>query len=119
MKRQNKRTKRYNSDVIVTKEQINERIDLGITVAQIAKEYGVSRQAVHQRIDKEDYKQRLMYKKHYEVIFLYKIGFPPNEIEDMIYCKVGTVHRILNQYNIKRPLSPINSRYCRWAYNVS
>ena len=117
MKIQNKRTKKYNSDVIITKEQINERIDSGITVAQIAREYGVSRQAVHQRINKEDYKQRLMYKRHYEIIFLYKIGFLPNEIEDML--KVGEVYYILNQYKIKRPLSPKNPRCCRWEYNVN
>lgn len=103
----------------VSDDCIDGMINDGFTVAKIAQTCGISRQAVHQRINKEDYKQRLMYKKHYEVIFLYKIGFLPNEIEDMVYCKVGTVHRILNQYNIKRPFSPINSRYCRWAYNVS
>ena len=88
-----------NKNAKVTNEQIDAMVKSGFSIAQIGKIYGISRQAVHLRVDKEKYKRCIMYHRHYEIIFLYKIGFTIQEIA--AYTKTKRIYPILDKYKVK------------------
>ena len=89
----------------ISNECISDMIKEGFTTAQIGRTCNISRQAVHQRVNKEKYKAYTIYHGHYEIIFLYKIGFTQQEISELIKCSKSKVAGILNQYRIKRPIT--------------
>ena len=111
--------KKHNSNIKISDDCIDGMINDGFTIAKIAKTCGVSRQAVHQRVNKDEYKQRLMYKQHYEIIFLYKIGFTPKEIEELLVCNLGKIHNVLNKYNVKKPISTKKIVYTNYDLGMS
>ena len=87
----------------ISDECIKDMIDEGFNLSQIAKTCNMSRQGVHQRVDKEKYKTKMMYHKHYEIIFLHKIGFTPIEIDELTQNSKGAASRIMRMYNVKKP----------------
>jgi hypothetical protein len=88
----------------ISDECLTDMVNEGFTTAQIARTCDMSRQGVHLRVDQTEYKSKHMWHNHYEIIFLYKIGFTLNEIEEMVNAKRGTASNILNKYKIKRPI---------------
>ena len=88
-----------NKNAKITNEQIDVMVKSGFSIAQIGKIYGISRQAVHLRVNKEKYKTYIKQHKHYEIIFLYKIGFNIKEIT--AYTKTTRIYPILDKYKVK------------------
>ena len=88
----------------ISNECISDMIKEGFTTAQIGKTCNISRQAVHQRVNKEKYKVYTTYHNHYEIIFLHKIGFAPKDIEKLVNKSIVTVYRVLKRYSIKKPI---------------
>lgn len=98
-----KQKMRGNSRVKISDECLNDMVKEGFNTVQIAKTCGISRQAVHQRAPK-NYKSYNSFHRHYEIIFLYKIGFTRKEIPNYINSPISEVDRILKKYRIKKPV---------------
>ena len=82
---------------------IDDMVREGFTTAQIARTCNMSRQGVHLRVG-PNYKSYNRYHKHYEIIFLSKIGFIQMEIAALLKCHAMTVSNVLRKYKIKKPV---------------
>jgi len=86
----------------ISKDCLDNMVNQGFNTVQIANTCGMSRQGVHYRLDKTQYKIKTMWHKHYEAIFLYKIGFDIKEISNLSGISVENTKHILDKYNVKK-----------------
>lgn len=107
------KTKKVSDGCII--DMLNE----GFTTATIAKTCNMSRQAIHQRIDKNLYHFKTMHHRHYEIIFLYKIGFTPLEINQLLTQPISNniVYIVLKKYKVKKRQFETDSQLIRYYCN--